>query len=71
LKSDRPSTPSITASPSITNETILVAQRGLGDQRKPAAPIVTVAGEQAHALAVALDDQPVAVVLDWYRTGLA
>ena len=42
----------------------VVAQRGLGDQRKPAAPVVAVAGEQAHALAVTLDDQAVTIVLD-------
>ena len=38
--------------------------RGLGDQRKAVAPVVAVAGEQPHALALALDDQAVAVVLD-------
>ena len=54
-----PSSPSSTASPSITNEL-----RGLGDQRKPAAPIMAVAGPQPHAIALALDDQAVAVVLD-------
>jgi hypothetical protein len=42
-----------------------VAARGLGDQRKPIAPVVTVADEQANALAIALDDQPIAVVLDF------
>ena len=36
-----------------------------GDQRKPIAPVVAVAGPQPHALAVALDDQAVAVVLDF------
>ena len=58
-----PSTPSSTASPSITNEVRL--RSGLGDQRKPAAPIMAVAGPQPHALAVALDDQAVAVMLDF------
>src|SRR5258708_40063932 len=36
-----------------------IAQRGLGDQRKPAAPVMAVAGPEPDALAVALDDQPV------------
>ena len=44
-----------------------VAQRGLGDQRIAVAPVVAVAGEQAHALALALDDQAVAVVLDFVK----
>ena len=43
---------------------VAVAQRGLDDQRKAIGPVVAVAGEQPHALAVALDDQAVAVVLD-------
>ena len=42
-----------------------VSQRGLGDQRIAIAPVVTVAGEQPHALAVALNDQAIAVVLDF------
>jgi hypothetical protein len=41
-----------------------VRERSLGDQRKPAAPVVAVASEQAHALAVALDEQVVTIVLD-------
>ena len=43
---------------------VSVAQRGLNDQRIAVAPVVAVAGEQPHALALALDDQAVAVVLD-------
>ena len=43
---------------------VSVSQRGLGDQRKSTAPVVTVAGEQAHALAVTLDEQVVTIVLD-------
>ena len=42
-----------------------VAQRRLGDERKPARLVVAVAGEQANALALALNDQAVAVVLDF------
>ena len=41
---------------------VAVSKRSLGDQRKPVAPVVAVAGPQPHALAVALDDQAVAVV---------
>ena len=37
----------------------------LRDQRKPIGPVMAVAGEQPHALAVALDDQAIAVVLDF------
>jgi hypothetical protein len=44
---------------------VAIAQRGLGDERIPARPVVAVAGEQPHALALALDDQPIAVVLDF------
>ena len=44
---------------------IPIAQRGLGDQRISAAPVVAVPGEQPHALAVALNDQPIAVMLDF------
>jgi hypothetical protein len=49
---------------------VAVAERGLDDQRKAIGPIVTVAGEQPHALAIALDDQPVAIVLvSWNPSG--
>jgi hypothetical protein len=41
-----------------------VSQRRFGDQGKPIAPVVAVAREQADALALALHDQAVAVVLD-------
>jgi hypothetical protein len=41
-----------------------IAQRSLGDQRKAAAPVVAVAREQAHALAVTLDEQVVIIVFD-------
>ena len=44
---------------------VAIAQRGLDDQRIAIAPVMAVAGEQPHALAVALDDQAVAVVLDF------
>ena len=45
--------------------TVSIPQRGLDDQRKPIAPVVAVTGEQAHAFAVAMNDQAVAVVLDF------
>jgi hypothetical protein len=41
-----------------------IAQRRFDDQRIAVGPVVPVEGEQPHALALALDDQPVAVVLD-------
>jgi hypothetical protein len=41
-----------------------VSQRGLGDQRIAGGPIVAVPREQPHGLALSLDDQPIAVVLD-------
>ena len=37
----------------------------LDDQGIAIGPVVAVAGEQPHALAVALDDQAVAVVFDF------
>ena len=39
-------------------------ERSFGNEPKPAAPVVAVAGEQAHALAVTLDEQVVTIVLD-------
>ena len=44
--------------------TVPVSKRGLGDQRKPARPVMAVTREQADALSAALDDQAIAVVLD-------
>ena len=41
-----------------------IAQCRLGDQRIAVAPVVAIAREQPHALVLALDNQPVAVVLD-------
>jgi hypothetical protein len=41
-----------------------VSQRGLNDQRVTIAPVIAVSGEQPNALALALDEQAVAVVLD-------
>ena len=46
-----------------------MAERGLGDQRKAAAPVVAVAVEQAHALAVTLD--VVTIVLDLWANAVA
>jgi hypothetical protein len=34
------------------------------DQRKSAAPVVAIAGKQANALPVLLDDQSIAIMLD-------
>ena len=64
LKSLRPSTPSSTASPSITNDVFRLrsAASAISGNRRP---VVAIAGEQAHAFALALDDQAIAVVLDF------
>ena len=43
---------------------IAVAQRSFGDQREPAAPVMTVAGPKPNARAVALEDKAISVVLD-------
>jgi hypothetical protein len=40
-------------------------QCGLGEKRIAFGPVVAVAGEQPHALALALDDQAIAVMLDF------
>ena len=39
-------------------------RRGFGNERKPTAPVVAVAPEQANALPVPLDDQPIAIMFD-------
>ena len=44
---------------------VSIAQRGLHDQGIAVGPIVTVPRKQAHALALALDNQSVPVVLDF------
>ena len=41
-----------------------MTQRGFDDARVPAAPVIAVAGPQPHGLALPLNDQAVAVVLD-------
>jgi hypothetical protein len=41
-----------------------IAQRSLDDQWVSPAPVVATAGEQTNAFALALNNQPVAVVLD-------
>jgi hypothetical protein len=38
---------------------------GLDDQRIAACPVIAIAGEKAHAIAVAADDQPKAVLFDF------
>jgi hypothetical protein len=40
-------------------------RRGRRDRRKPFGPIIAPAREKAHALAVAADDQPITIVLDF------
>jgi hypothetical protein len=52
LKSETPSARRMTAS-------VAVLQRGLDDPRIATAPIVTVAGEQVHAIPLAGHDQAV------------
>jgi hypothetical protein len=42
-----------------------VLQRGLDDQRITISPVVSVAGEQPHALTLALNHQAIAIVLDF------
>ena len=64
MKSEMPSTPSSTASPSSTNELFRLRNAALGDERKPTAPVVDIAGEQANALSVPLDDQSIAIMFD-------
>jgi hypothetical protein len=44
---------------------VAIAQRGLDDPRISTAPVVAVAGEQPQAVVLALNDQAVAVVLDF------
>jgi len=43
---------------------VSVLQRGLDDPGIALAPVITAARDQPHAIAVALDPQPVAVILD-------
>ena len=59
-----PSGPQTTASPSGERAGAQLAG-GLGDHRIARGPIVAAAGEQAHRSAVAPDDQPIAVMLDF------
>ena len=49
----------------MTNELLRLRSAASDDQRIPIAPVVAVAGPQPHALAVALNDQAIAVVLDF------
>ena len=44
---------------------IPITPRGFSDQRIPITPVVAVAREQPNALALALNNQAVAVVLDF------
>ena len=61
--SDLPSTPSSTASPSITNEVHRL--RRAASTMILIRPVMSVAGEQANALAIPLNEQSIAVVLDF------
>lgn len=50
----------------VNDEILLpVAEGGLDDPRITAGPVITVAGEQAHPITVALNDQAVAIVFDF------
>ena len=42
-----------------------VLQRGFNDPRIPFCPVIPVPGEQAHAVAVALNAQPIPVIFDF------
>ena len=59
-----PSAPQTTASPSRVNDCALILAAALAIAGIALGPVVAAAGEQAHWLALAADDQPVAVVLD-------
>ena len=50
-----------------------IAQRGLNDQGIAVGPVITVSGEQLHALAVELDDQAIAIMclISWIQSGPA
>ena len=63
-KSDMPSWSSQTASPSMTRDGVRSRLAASTIQGEAIRPVKAAPGEQAHALAVALDDQAVAVVLD-------
>ena len=46
---------------------LAVSQRGLDNEGKAVAPVVPIAGEQPNALAFTLNDQSIAVVLDFVK----
>jgi hypothetical protein len=52
------------ASPSITKLLVSVLQRGLDDPGIALGPIVSAARNQPHAIAIALDAQAIADILD-------
>ena len=64
LSSGLPSSRAITASPSIRNDCAL-RRRQVNDGREAVGPVMAVAGEQPDALAVALNDQAIAVMFDF------
>jgi hypothetical protein len=55
VESERPSAPKITDPPSMTKE-LFRLRNAASDERRPTASVVDAAREQAHALAVALND---------------
>ena len=57
----------LTSYGSITNGTVSVSECGLNNQGISIGPVVAVSGEQAHALALALNYQAIAVVLDFMQ----
>jgi hypothetical protein len=48
---------------------VLVLERGLDDPGIASAPVIAVAGKQTHALALALNDQAIAVIFDFVEPG--
>jgi hypothetical protein len=65
LKSETPSTPRMTASPSSTNRFCRTLRAALSDPRVALGPVVTAPGDQADAVAVAFQAEAIAVVLDF------
>jgi len=62
--SEMPSTPSSTASPSMTKEEVLFFNADSTIQGVAIGPVVAVPGEQLQPLALALNDQVIAVLPD-------
>ena len=65
LKSGTPSTPSTTASPSMTKWLCLFLGAASTIQRQRSPQSLPFLGEQAHGVAVALNNQAIAVILNF------